>query len=165
MYSRFPFEEIAAIVERTPEAARQLASRARRKVQGSELAVSAGRAEQRAAVDALLVALRRGDIEGIVSVLDPDVLVKIDGAAGRPGATREIRGARNWAKGAVAFSKAARFAEVALVDGAVGAVFAPEGRLSSVVRFAITNGKIVQVHIISDPAHLRDVDLAVLPPN
>src|SRR5947207_3397853 len=157
-----PFEEIATILERTPEAARQLASRARRRVQGTDPAPGVSRTEQREVVDAFLAALRRGDIEGLVSVLDPDVLVKVDEAGGRPGAPREIRGARNWAKGAVAFSQAARFAEAALVDGAVGAVFAPDGKLFSVLSFTITDGKIVQVHVITDPAQLQKLDLAVV---
>jgi len=157
-----PFEEIATILERTPEAARQLASRARRRVQGTDPAPGASRTEQREVVDAFLAALRRGDIEGLVSVLDPDVLVKVDEAGGRPGAPREIRGARNWAKGAVAFSQAARFAEAALVDGAVGAVFAPDGKLFSVLSFTITDGKIIQVEVITNPARLQERELAVL---
>ena len=155
-----PFEEIATIVGRTPTAARQLASRARRRVQGTDPAAGASRTEQREIVDAFLSALRRGDVEGLVSVLDPDVLVKVDG--GRPGAPREIRGARNWAKGAVAYSQTARFAQAALVDGVVGAVFATGGRLFSVLSFTITQGKIAQVDVIANPARLREVDLAVL---
>jgi RNA polymerase sigma-70 factor (ECF subfamily) len=157
-----PFEEIATIVERTPEAARQLASRARRRVQGTDSAPNASRTEQREVVDAFLAALRRGDVEGLISVLDPDVLVKVDEAGGRPGAPREIRGARNWAKGAVAFSHAARFAQAVLVDGAVGAVFVRDGKLFSVLSFTITNSRIAQVDVITNPARLRDLDLAVL---
>jgi RNA polymerase sigma factor (sigma-70 family) len=157
-----PFEEIATIVERTPEAARQLASRARRRVQGTDSAPNASRTEQREVVDAFLAAFRRGDVEGLISVLDPDVLVKVDEAGGRPGAPREIRGARNWAKGAVAFSHAARFAQAVLVDGAVGAVFVRDGKLFSVLSFTITNSRIAQVDVITNPARLRDLDLAVL---
>ena len=158
-----PFEEIATIVDRTPEAARQLASRARRRVQGAGPAPDPSRAEQRTVVDAFLAALRRGDVEGLVSVLDPDVLVKVDQAAGRPGAPPvEFRGARNWAKGAVAFSQTARFAQAALVDGAVGAVFVREGKLFSVLKFTITDGKIVHVDVITDPARLGELALGVL---
>jgi RNA polymerase sigma factor (sigma-70 family) len=157
-----PFEEIAPIVERTPEAARQLASRARRRVQGSDSALPPSRTEQRAVVNEFLAALRRGDVEGLVSVLDPDVLVKVEGAGGRPGAPKEVRGARNWATGAVAFSQSARFAEAVLVDGAVGAVFAPKGKLFSVLSFTFTHGKIVQVRVITDPARLRELELGVL---
>jgi RNA polymerase sigma-70 factor (ECF subfamily) len=95
-------------------------------------------------------------------VLDPDVLVQIDEAAARPGGPREIRGARNWAQGAVAFAQMARFAQAALVNGSVGIVFAAHGKLSRVLRFTITNGKIVQADIIAEPARLRELDLAVL---
>jgi RNA polymerase sigma-70 factor (ECF subfamily) len=157
-----PFEEIAAIIDRTPEAARRLASRARRKVQAKESNASANLPEQREVVDAFLKALQSGDFEGLVSVLDPDVLVHIDEAAARPGGPTEIRGARNWAQGAIAFSQLTRFAQAALVNGSVGVVFAPEGKLSRVLRFTIADGKIVQADIIAAPARLRDLDLAVL---
>jgi RNA polymerase sigma factor (sigma-70 family) len=156
------FEEIAVIIDRTPEAARQLASRARRRVQVKESDASASLSEQRKVVDAFLTALRSGDIEGLVAVLDPEVVVHIDETAGRPGAPREIRGARNWARGAVAFSQMVRLAQPALVDGAVGIVVAPHGQLSRVLRFTIADGKIVQAEIIADPGRLRELDLAVL---
>jgi RNA polymerase sigma factor (sigma-70 family) len=119
------FEEIATILGRTSTAARQLASRARRRVQTNESEASPNLAEQREVVEAFLAALRRGDFEGLLAVLDPDVVVRVDEAGGRPGAPREIRGARNWARGAIAFSQAARFAQPALVNGSVGAIFAP----------------------------------------
>jgi len=157
-----PFDEIAAIIDRTPDAARQLASRARRRVQARDSDASATRSEQRRVVDAFLKALKGGDFEQLVAVLDPDVVVHIDEAAGRPGAPREIRGARTWARGAVAFSQMARFAEAALVDGSVGIVVALHGKLSRVLRFTIANGKIVQADIIAEPARLRELDLAVL---
>ena len=157
-----PFDEIAAIIDRTPEATRQLASRARRRVQAKESDASANLSEQRKVVDAFLAALQSGDFEGILAVLDPDVLVRIDEAAARPGAAREIRGAPNWARGAVAFSQMARFAQAALVDSSVGIIFAPDGKLSRVLRFTIANGKIAQADIIADPARLRELDLAVL---
>jgi RNA polymerase sigma-70 factor (ECF subfamily) len=157
-----PFDEIAGIIDRTPEAARQLASRARRRVQARESNASATVSQQRRVVDAFLTALQSADFEGLVAVLDPDVLVRIDEAAGRPGAPREIRGARNWAQGAVAFSQAVRFAQPALVDGSVGIVIAPHGKLSRVLRFTIANEKIVQAEIIAEPARLRELELAVL---
>ena len=156
------FEEIAAIIDRTPEAARQLASRARRRVQAKDSDVSGNLSEQRKVVDAFLKALESRDFEGLIAVLDPDVLVHIDEAAAPPGAPREIRGAQNWAQGAVTFSPMVRFAQAALVDGSVGIVFAPDGKLSRVLRFTIADGKIVQADIIADPARLREVDLAVL---
>lgn len=157
-----PFEEIAGIVGRTPEAVRQLASRARRRIQASESAVSPRVSEQREVVNAFLTALRHGDFEGLLTVLDPDVVVRIDETAGRPGAPREIRGARNWAAGAIAFSQALRFAQPALINGSVGIVFAPRGKLSRVLSFTILNGKIASVEIIADPARLGAVDLAIL---
>jgi RNA polymerase sigma-70 factor (ECF subfamily) len=157
-----PFEEIATIIDRTPEAARQLASRARRRVQAKESDSSTNLSEQRKVVDAFLTALQNGDFEGLVAVLDPDVRVHIDAGAGSPGAAREIRGARNWAQGAVAFARTARFAQPALVDGSAGIVIARHGKLSRALRFAIANGKIVQAHIIAEPARLRELDLAVL---
>ena len=157
-----PFEEIATIIDRTPEAARQLASRARRRVQAKESDSSTNLSEQRKVIDAFLTALQSGDFEGLVAVLDPDVRVHIDAEAGRPGASREIRGARNWAQGPVAFSRAARFAQPALVDGSVGIVIAQHGKLSRVLRFTIANGKIVQAEIIAEPTRLRKLDLAVL---
>lgn len=157
-----PFEEIAPIIGRTAEAARQLASRARRRVQVKESDASVNLSEQRKVVYAFLTALEGGDFEGLVAVLDPGVLVHIDEAAGRPAAPREIRDARNWAQGAIAFSQMARFAQAATVDGSVGIVFAPHGKLSRVLRFTIANGKIVQADIVAEPARLRELDLAVL---
>ena len=157
-----PFDEIAAILNRTPEAARQLASRARRRVQAKGSEAGANLPEQRRVVDAFLTALRSGDFEGLVAVLDPDVLVRIDEVAGRPGGQREIHGARNWAQGAVAYSQMVRLAQPALVDGSVGIVFAADGKLSRVLRFTIANGKIVQADIIAEPVRLRELNLAVL---
>ena len=157
-----PFDEIAAIIDRTPEAARQLASRARRRVQAKESDPGVNVSEQRKVVDAFITALRSGDFEGLVAVLDPDVLVRIDKAAARPGAPREIRGARNWAQGAIAFSQMAQSAQAALVDGSVGIIFAPDGKLSRVLRLMIANGKIIQADIIAEPARLYELDLAVL---
>src|SRR5215204_3852205 len=123
-----PFDEIAPIVGRTPAAARQLASRARRRVQGGETIPDSDLKSQRVVVDAFLAALRAGDFEGLLSVLDSEVVVRVDAAAGASGAPREIRGARSWARGAVAFSRLARFAQPALVNGAVGLVLASGGR-------------------------------------
>jgi hypothetical protein len=102
------------------------------------------------------------DNEGLLAVLDPDVVVRTDAAAGPPGAPKEIRGARTSAKGALAFSQAARFAQPALVNGAVGLVLAPRGRLFRALMFTITRGKIAEVDVVADPARLRQLDLAVL---
>jgi RNA polymerase sigma-70 factor (ECF subfamily) len=157
-----PFEEVASIVGRSPEAARQLASRARRRVQGTDESVHADLAGQRRVVNSFLAALRSGDVEGIVAVLDPEVVVRIDEASARPGGPREIRGARAWATGAVAFGQLARTAQTMLVDGTVGLVWAPGGRLERALRFTIANGKIADVEIIADPARLGALDLAML---
>jgi RNA polymerase sigma-70 factor (ECF subfamily) len=157
-----PFEEIAPVVGRSPEAARQLASRARRRVRGAGIPEGSDLARQREVVDSFLAALRGGDFDGLLGVLDPDILVRIDSFAGAPGGPREIRGASNWARGALAFSQAARFVQPALVDGRVGLVLAPHGRLSRVLRFAFSGGKISRADIIADPARLRELDLAVI---
>ena len=157
-----PFEEIAAIVGRTPTAARQLASRARRRVQGTAAIPDADLASQRKVVDAFLAALRGGDFEGLVAVLDPDVVVRADAAAVAPGGAREVRGARMWAKGAIAASRGARFAQPALVNGSVGIVVAPRGRLFRVLSLTVAGGRITQVDVVADPERLAQLDLAVL---
>lgn len=156
------FDEIASILGRSPAATRQLASRARRRVQGPPTTLVSNLPEQRRVVDAFLTALRNRDFEGLVAVLDPDVVVRVDEAAARPGAPREVRGARNWAKGAVAYAQFARFVQPMLVDGAVGLVLAPRGRVLRVLSFTMKEGKIAQVEVIADPLRLRELDLAVL---
>jgi RNA polymerase sigma factor (sigma-70 family) len=155
------FEEIASIVGRSPTAARQLASRARRRVQGAEVAAT-DLSEQREVVEAFLAALRGGDFEGLVAVLDPEVVVRIDRTAAAPGAPTEVRGARNWAKGAIAFAQHIRFVQPALINGTVGLVWAPRGRLYRALSFTFTEGKIAQVEVIADPERLEELQLAVL---
>ena len=156
------FDEISAIVGRSPEAARQLASRARRRVQGAAAVPDTKVSEQREVVNAFLTALRAGDFEGLVVVLDPDVVVRLDEAAGGPGTPREIRGAGNWAKGAIAFAQLAESLQLMLVDGFVGLVWAPRGKVRRVLRFTIMGGRITQADVIADPARLRDLDLTAL---
>jgi RNA polymerase sigma-70 factor, ECF subfamily len=158
-----PFDEIAAIVGRSPTAARQLASRARRRVQGAAAASDAELVRQREVVDAFLAALRGGDFDGLLALLDPDLVVRSDETARRPGAPGEVRGARDWAKQAIAFSQGARAARVALVDGAVGVVVAPQGRLFRVLRFTFVGGKIAQIDVVADPERLGQIELGVLP--
>ena len=159
-----PFDEIATIVGRSPAAARQLASRARRRVQGADTAASGDVASQRKVVDAFLAALRAGDFDALVAVLDPDVVIHADRVAQPVEAMREVRGAENWAKGAIAAARGARFAQPALIGGAVGLVVAPRGRLFRVLRFTLAQGKIAAVEVIGDPERLRQLDLAVLAP-
>jgi RNA polymerase sigma factor (sigma-70 family) len=157
-----PFDEIGAIVGRSPTAARQLASRARRRVQGAKTGPNADLARQREVVDAFLAALRSGDFEGLLAVLDPDVVVRAPEPAGPPGAMREVRGAPVWAKQALAFSQHARFMQPALIDGSIGAVWAPHGRLVRVLRFTMARGRIKQIEVVADPTRLGQLELAVL---
>jgi RNA polymerase sigma-70 factor (ECF subfamily) len=151
------FEEIAAVLGRSPAAARQLASRARRRVQGKPGSVRL--AGHRRVVDAFLAALRSADIGGLLEVLDPDVIVHVDQA----GVLSQIRGARTWAENAVAYAKLARSAQPALVNGAPGAVFAPRGRLYSVLRFTIAGGKITIAEVIVNSARFPQLKLGALP--
>jgi RNA polymerase sigma-70 factor, ECF subfamily len=155
-----PFEEIAPIVGRSPGASRQLASRARRRVRGAEMAPDADLAVQREVVDAFLAAARGGDFEALVAVLDPEVVLRADRAAVAADASREVHGApavaRRAAKGR------ARAARPALVNGAVGVVVAPRGRLLMVLGFTIRGGKIVEIDAIADPERLRQLDLTLL---
>jgi ketosteroid isomerase-like protein len=113
-------------------------------------------------VEAFLAASRRGDFEALLAVLDPDVVVRADRAAVPPGAAREVRGAQDVAEQALTFARRARFAQLALVNGAVGVVVAPRERLIMVLAFKFTGQKIVEVDIIADPARLGQIDLAVL---
>jgi len=157
------FDEIASILGRSMEAARQLASRARRRIQGAPAIPKTSLMEQRRVVDAFLDALRRGDFEGLVAVLDPDIVVRIDEAAAGPGAPRQIRGARNWAKGAIAFSRQlSGTVQPMLVNGEVGLVWSPGGRVFRVLCCSFVNGKIARAEIIADPVRLRELDLAML---
>jgi RNA polymerase sigma factor (sigma-70 family) len=158
-----PFDEIAPIVGRSPIAARQLASRARRRVQGKATVPNADLTRQREVVEAFLAAARGGDFDALLAVLDPDVVNRADRAVAPPGG-REVRGARAVAQGALAYSRRGPSAQptLALVNGAVGVVVAPRGRLSRVVTFKIRRGKIVEIDVLADPARLRQLDLAVL---
>jgi|SRR5215813_7826344 len=113
-------------------------------------------------VDAFLRALRAGDFEGLAAVLDPDVVFRADAAAGVPGSPTEIRGARTWARGAIAFSGSAQYAQPALVNGAVGLVLTSCGRLSRAMTFTIRDGRIVQAEVIAEPDRLQQLNLAVL---
>ena len=154
-----PFDEIAPIVGRSPTAARQLASRARRRVQGAATVPDVDLTRQREVVDAFLAASRGGAFDALLAVLDPDVVLRADRAAVHAGALREVRGAPDVAR---QFSGRARFAQPALVDGAVGAVWAPGGRPRVVFGFTITRGKIVAIDILADPERLHQLNLAVL---
>ena len=154
-----PFDEIAPIVGRSPTAARQLASRARRRVQGAAAVPEPDLTRQRQVVDAFLAASRGGDFEALLAVLDPDVVLRADPMAVQIGASRELRGA---AAVAGTFSGRARFAQAALVNGSVGAVWAQGGRPRVVFAFTITGARIVAIDLVADPERLRQLDLMVL---
>lgn len=154
-----PFDEIAPIVGRSTDAAKQLASRARRRVQGSATLPQTDLARQREVVDAFLAAARGGDFDALLAVLDPDVVLRADHAPARAGASSEVRGAP-----AVAgtFAGRASAAQPALVNGAAGAVSAPGGKPRVVFGYTITGGKIVAIDLLANSARLRELDLVIL---
>ena len=156
-----PFEEIAPIVGRSAEATRQLASRARRRVRGGTTAPRADLVRQREVVDTFLAALRGGDFQGLLAVLDPDLVVRAD-FGGPLGASSEVRGAETWAKGAVSYGHLARAVQPALLDGAIGLVMAPHGRLTRALTFKIARGRIAEINIIGDPARLSAIEVGTL---
>jgi RNA polymerase sigma-70 factor (ECF subfamily) len=163
-----PFEEIAAILGRSPAAAKQLASRARRRVRGSPAPSHTNRARQREVLEAFLRAARSGDLAGLLAVLDPEAVIHIEAAAridappkevGRP---REVRGAAQWAEQFLALSRRLQFVQLALVDGSLGLVHAPRGQLSRVLVFTFAGEKVVRVEVIADAARLRELEIATL---
>ncbi|MEV0808411.1 RNA polymerase sigma factor SigJ [Micromonospora sp. NPDC050200] len=156
-----PFEEIAPMVERSPAAARQLASRARRRVRGQAPVPDADLTRQRVVVDAFFAAARDGDFDALVAVLHPEVVLRSDGGAGSRH-TVVVTGARAVAGQAVTFGRLYPFVRPALVNGAAGVVVAAHGRPLSVMGFTVTGGRIVAVDVLSDADRLRRLDLAVL---
>jgi RNA polymerase sigma factor (sigma-70 family) len=155
------FDEIAPIVGRSSTAARQLASRARRKVQGAARP-DTDLTRQRKVVDAFFAAARDGDFDALVAVLDPDVVLRSDGGSARPAASAVVHGAETVAGRAMTFARLAPFVRPALVNGAAGVVVAPGGEPMSVMGFTVAGGKIVEIDTIADPDRLRELDLAVL---
>jgi RNA polymerase sigma factor (sigma-70 family) len=154
-----PFDEIAPMVGRSSTAARQLASRARRRVRGGSTAGGADQGRQREVVGAYLAAARRGDFDALLRLLDPDVVLRADEVVVRAGAPDEVRGAAAVAAQALSFR--ARNAREAIIDGAIGAVVAPQGRLRLVLRFTIGDDRITAIDVIGDPGQLSRLDLAV----
>jgi ketosteroid isomerase-like protein len=157
-----PFDEIAPIVGRSPAAARQLASRARRRVQGAAPVPDVDLSRQREVVDAFLAAARRGDFDALLAVLDPDVVLRVDRGAMPAAAPREFRGAAAVIEQVRGFARLARFARPTLVNGAAGFVVAPRGRPVAVAGFTVTHGKVVEIDLLADPARLRELDLTAL---
>ena len=155
-----PFDEIAPIVDRSPAAARQLASRARRRVQGRKAIPDADFETQRDVVDAFLAAAREGDFERLVAVLDPDVVLRVD--LGPSVGLREVRGAEAVAGQAVSYSQRGLVSRPALVNGTVGLVNTRNGRPFSIQGFTIRSGRIVEMDVLADPDRLRELDLTAL---
>ena len=157
------FDEIAPVIDKTPAAARQLASRARRRVQGQAPAPDSDLDRQREVVEAFLTASREGNFDALLAVLDPDVVLRADSGALPPPATQEVRGAVAVAHLAAAFSQVARFSRPALVNGTPGLLTtSPSGEPYSVMGFTISDGRIVQIDILADSERLRRLDLLVL---
>jgi RNA polymerase sigma-70 factor (ECF subfamily) len=154
-----PFDEIADIVGRSPEAARQLASRARRRVRGTDGESEVDPVRHRRVVDAFLAAARSGDFDGLVALLDPDVVLRPDAAALQMGSLRETHGA---AEVAAALSGGARVAKVALVDGVPGLVWAPGGRTRGVIAFSVVDGRILEINVTGDPERIGRLDIVLV---
>ena len=154
-----PFDDIAPILERSPVATRQLASRARRRVQGATPPRQVDPVRQRRVVDAFLAALRHGDFDALVAVLDPEVVLR-DDSAGLPGGAATMRGAHAVGAYALRFSRGARFVRPALVDGSPGLAIGPRRRLLGALGFTFDGDTITAIDMISERARLRRVDLA-----
>ncbi|MER6174292.1 RNA polymerase sigma factor SigJ [Streptosporangium sp. NPDC001681] len=157
-----PFEEIAPMIERSPAAARQLASRGRRRVRGQAPAPDPDLTRQREIVDAFFAAARDGDFDALVAVLHPDVVLRSDGGVARARHTVVISGARTVAEQALTFGRLSPFARPALINGSAGVVVAAQGRPLSVMAFTVTDGKIVSIEVLADPERLHELDLTVL---
>ena len=161
-----PFGEIASITGRSPAAARQLASRGRRRIQGadSDADPAAGErlARQRRVTEAFIAASRGGDLEGLIAVLDPDVVLHSDAVASPSGVALTVRGAAAVAGGARAASARARYGSIALVNGAPGLIMAPRGRLMIALALTFSGDKISQIDVIADPDRLAALDLGLL---
>ena len=155
-----PFDEIARILDRSPVATRQLASRARRRVQGENTVPDADLDAQREVVDAFLAAARDGDFDRLVAVLDPDVVLRVDG--GPVAGSREVRGAEAVASRAQTFARLDLDMRPALINGAAGVVSFRDGEPFSVGGITVRNGKIAEMDLLSDPERLRELDLTVL---
>ena len=155
-----PFDEIAAVLDRSETATRQLASRARRRVRGARPGADADLGAQRAVVEAFLAAARGGDLETLVSLLAPDVVVRADGGTLRPSSV--VHGREAVARGAMTFGRAAELSRLALVNGSVGAVGLTEGRIVSVAAFTVSDGRVTALDILTDPERLARLDPAVL---
>ncbi|UOX86348.1 sigma-70 family RNA polymerase sigma factor [Amycolatopsis sp. FBCC-B4732] len=156
-----PFDRIAPVLDRTPVAAKKLASRARQRVRGTSPLPPADLARHRQVVDAFLTAARGGDLGALLDVLAPDVVRRADAAALPPGAALEVRGARAVAAETRVFGKRARFAEAALIDGSIGVVVAPRGRLSLALLVVVDGDRVAAYEVIAAPSRLAALHIAV----
>jgi RNA polymerase sigma factor (sigma-70 family) len=157
-----PFDQIAPIVDRSPEAARQLASRARRRVQGSTPVGDADPEQQRRVVEAFLAAAREGDLEALVALLDPDVVLRADSGPALPQATLEVRGAVEVASRARTYARLQLFNRPVLVNGVLGMIAYRDGEPFSVGAITVRGGRIVEMDILADPERLRELDLTAV---
>jgi RNA polymerase sigma factor (sigma-70 family) len=155
-----PFDEIAPIVDRSPEAARQLASRARRRVRAERTVPDADLETQRAVADAFLAAAREGDFDRLVAVLDPEVVLRAD--LGPAGGSREVHGAAAVAGQALSYAQIGLDIRPALINGVAGAVTFLDGEPFSIAAVTVRNGKIVELDFLADPERLRLLDLTIL---
>jgi len=155
-----PFDQIAGIVDRSPAAAKKLASRARHRVHGTATVPAADLARQRRVIDAFLAASRAGDLNALLAVLAPEVVRRADRAAVPAGVPTEVRGARRVAEEALTTTGLARFARPALVNGVIGVVVAPRGRLLRVLEVTVDGDRITAINVIGEPASLHRLDLA-----
>ena len=157
-----PFDEIARITARTPEAARQLASRARRRVRGVTAVPRTELSQQRALIENFLDALRQGDPTKLMDLLDPSFSVHADATAAPQGIPTDIHGTEAWATAAIREAHGARLARLAMVDGTVGIIVAPRGRLFRVLQFTFADGRIAGMEVIGDPERLRSIEISSL---
>jgi RNA polymerase sigma-70 factor (ECF subfamily) len=161
-----PFEEIAPIVDRSPAAARQLASRARRRVRGRapEGELDVGR--QHEVIDGFIAAAREGDFDALVAVLDPDVVLRADGGPDvPPGSSLELRGAETVASRALTFSRLDLLQRPALINGTAGVVSLKDGKPFSIGALTVRDGRIVELDFVSDPEVMARIDLTILDPS
>jgi RNA polymerase sigma factor (sigma-70 family) len=154
-----PFDDIAPIVERTPTTTRQLASRARRRIQDSAPAAETNRRSQQAVVDAFLAASRQGDFMALLAVLDPDIVLRADGGSVERGISKLVRGAQAVASQAVMYSQLAPFARSVLVNGVPGFITVKDGKPISILGLTVSNGKLIEMNILADPDRLSRLDL------
>jgi RNA polymerase sigma-70 factor (ECF subfamily) len=157
-----PFDEVATIAGRSPEAVRQLASRARRRVQGAPTVPDADLTRQREVVDAFFAAARGGDFDALVAVLDPDVEIRSDGGAARARVTRIVRGPAEVASSALTYAQAALTLRPVLVNGAAGVVVGPRDRPFAVIAFTVIGGKVAAINALADPDRLAQLDLSAI---